>query len=979
MSGPAPAWAVFDAAWYRARYPEAVAALADTSDKALLAYYLETGQRLAHSPNPWFDEAWYRRVHPAVARLLEDGAFASGMDHYCRQGHCLDRRPHWLFDERAYRGRYPDLSDQVLRDRKLANGYDHYLRNGNREGRIGHPLFDPARFLAGFDAETAEAHRKIGPYRVYLTSIRATTPEPRTSALFDPDWYRARYPEAVAAIEAGDHGSALAHYLCNDTPSRFDPLPQFSEAWYQSRNDDVAAAVAARQTRNGYVHFLGSGVRERRSPSPDIDLRWYAEQQEVAAELDRRKALDPFTHLLTIGLPAGLPTAPPPAPEPSHHELLPTAPLDTLLLPALGRIGVDFTCASPALSVAITPRNQFPALLVQLAALRDAWSGEIDLILVDRGSSDPVRTITRHVHGAQLLRFETAIEERVARHAALQCARADMILFLAPGVRPAHGAIARGLERLRRDASVAAVCGLGVTGSGMISDAGGIIWDDGTMEYHAAGASPLAPEANVVRDADFAPPSFLLGRVDALRAVEAFADPDASLEQAAAAMGLRLRARRQRIVYDPGIVALVGAPAELVNTESSQAALRDLGGPLLSAPRASPALSSDEIIPRPVRPGAHRILYIDDSVPLRVTGSGFVRSNDVIRAMAGMGYAVTIFPVLGCRQDLASVYADMPDTVEILHDRSLARLENLLTARQGWFDTIWVSRIHNLDMVAPILASTAAKANARLVLDTEAISAERRQQKLAMIGQAMDLPAAIAEELSNAHLCDHIMAVSVRDAATLASAGFAAVSVLGHIRVPTPTPRGFADRHGMLFVGAIHEEESPNFDSLCWFVDAVLPLIDRELGWETRLTIAGYTAPGVSLARFEDHPRITLRGTVPDLTSAYDSHRLFVAPTRFAAGMPYKVQEAASFGLPVVASSLLAEQLDWHDGMELASAPTGDARTMADRIVALYRDPILWQRLREGALRRLAVENTPETYRTPLLAALGPPGRPYFT
>lgn len=973
MTGPAPAWAVFDAAWYRARYPEAVATLADSSDKALLAYYLETGQRLAHSPNPWFDEAWYRRVHPAVARLLDDGAFASGMDHYCQRGHCLDRRPHWLFDERYYRGRYPDLSDQVLRDRKLANGYDHYLRNGNREGRIGHPLFDPACFLAGFDPDTAESHRKIGPYRVYLTGAAGTTVEPRTAALFDPDWYRARYPDAVAAIEAGAFPSALAHYLCNDTPSRFDPLPQFSEAWYQARNDDVAAAVAAGQTRNGYVHFLGSGARERRSPSPEIDLRWYAEQPEVAAELDRRKALDPFTHLLTIGLQGGLPTAPPAPAEPPPDEPAPAAELDPLLLPALGRIGLDFTCATPGLSVAITPRDGFPVLLAQLAALHDAWSGDIDLILVDRGSSDAVQTITRHVRGAQVLRFETAIEERVARHAALQCARANTILFLSQGVRPAHGAIERALGRLRRDATVAAVCGLGVTGAGTISDAGGIIWDDGTIEFHAAGASPLAPEANVTRDVDFAPPAFLFGRVEALRAVEAFADPDATLEQAAAALGLRLRARAQRVGYDPGIVALMRASARIMNTETSQAALRDLGGTLLS-PRTA---NSGGIPPRPVRPGAHRILYIDDSVPLRVTGSGFVRSNDVIRAMAGMGYAVTVFPVLGCRHDLAAVYADLPDTVEILHDRSLVRLDELLAQRSGWFDTIWVSRIHNLDMVAPILATGAGKA--RIVLDTEAISAERQQQKLALIGQAMDVRAAIADELSNAHRCDHIMAVSARDAATLAAAGFAAVSVLGHIRVPTPTPRGFGDRHGMLFVGAIHEEQSPNFDSLCWFVDAVLPLIDRELGWETRLTIAGYTAPGVSLSRFEDHPRITLRGTVPDLTSLYDSHRLFVAPTRFAAGMPYKVQEAASFGLPVVATRLLADQLDWYDGIELAAVPTGDARIMADRIVALYRDPILWQRLREGGLRRLAAENSPESYRAPLLAALGPPNRPHET
>ena len=34
----------------------------------------------------------------------------------------------------------------------------------------------------------------------------------------------------------------------------------------------------------------------------------------------------------------------------------------------------------------------------------------------------------------------------------------------------------------------------------------------------------------------------------------------------------------------------------------------------------------------------------------------------------------------------------------------------------------------------------------------------------------------------------------------------------------------------MLFVGAIHDVDSPNYDSLCWFVDEVLPLIENSLG-----------------------------------------------------------------------------------------------------------------------------------------------------
>ena len=187
--------------------------------------------------------------------------------------------------------------------------------------------------------------------------------------------------------------------------------------------------------------------------------------------------------------------------------------------------------------------------------------------------------------------------------------------------------------------------------------------------------------------------------------------------------------------------------------------------------------------------------------------------------------------------------------------------------------------------------------------------------------------------------------------------GLPDVSVLGHMIEPRPTSQPFAQRAGLLFVGAFHTKDCPNLDSLIWFVDEILPLIEADLGWETRLTIAGYTAPGVDLERFDNHPRITLRGAVADLKPLYDGNRVFVAPTRFAAGAPYKVFEAASHGLPVVATELLRRELGWSREQEILSADADDPATFAAAVLALYRNETLWRTVREGALRRLQREN----------------------
>ena len=105
----------------------------------------------------------------------------------------------------------------------------------------------------------------------------------------------------------------------------------------------------------------------------------------------------------------------------------------------------------------------------------------------------------------------------------------------------------------------------------------------------------------------------------------------------------------------------------------------------------------------------------------------------------------------------------------------------------------------------------------------------------------------------------------------------------------------------------------------------------------------------------------------------YDQHRVFIAPTRFAAGMPYKVHEAASLGLPVVATELLRRQLGWEDGRELLAAEATDPAAFAGRVVALQRDVGLWHHLRESALHRLRRDNSRAAYGAAIRNVVGEP------
>lgn len=975
----ATAWAVFDADWYLATYPEVRAELGDADAAALLTFYLDHGQKSGHSPNLYFDEAWHIKRYPGAASAVRDGHAQSGFDTYCSDGFRV-RSPHWLFNELLYRQRYPDLRDNVLQADGIANGYDHYLKHGSREDRIGHLLFDPAVYLAQLDqAERPEA-AALGPFAHYLRRIAAHRPEIRTSLYFDPIWYLERYPDVVQAIAQGDWLCALHHYLCNDMPTIFDPIVEFSEEYYVGRYRDIAGAVETKGWRNGYEHFLNFGVLEQRSPNRWIDLRSYlSTHASVRADLEQGRARDALAHYLAIGRTQGLQPAPPPEEQVSEQQA--TALFRRKagnLLPTAGRVPVDFTCTdTPSVSVILVLHDRFPQNLMMLTALRAHYAGDIDLVLINSGSVDEAGLIGRYVHGARVMHFDSDIGLVRARNAGLNCVTADAVLFLSNELEMAPGAIASALRRLASDERIGAVGGKIIRGNGGLQEAGCIIWRDGMSVSYLNGASPLAPEANFVRDVDCCSSVFLLARTALLRELEGFDDALAPGGYDDADLCVRIAEAGHRVVYDPAVMiyhhgdvrAGSGILGQSEIDRSHQLFVRKHINHLRFRHIADHRV---QVFARSSDAGK-RVLFIDDTLPLRMIGSGFVRSNDMLHVMASLGLRITVFPVNSSRFGLASIYADMPDTVEVMHDRGFDSLANFLTARQGYYDAIWIARTHNLDRIRPIIERTTSGSGRppRIVLDSEAIASVREAARAVLSGEApFDVDAAILREFANAHLCQSIIAVNSDEAQKLRDLGFSDVTVIGHLCEARPTPRSFAERAGLLFVGAMHRVDSPNYEGLVWFAREVLPLVEQALGWETRLTVAGYVDAQVSLEQFRAHPRITLRGTVADLEALYDAHRIFVAPTRYAAGVPYKVHEAASYGVPVVATELLRQQLGWVSGCDLLSVEVGDPAAFARAIVLLYRDMALWQTLRDNALQRVRNENGRAQYETAIRGVL---------
>jgi glycosyltransferase involved in cell wall biosynthesis len=255
-----------------------------------------------------------------------------------------------------------------------------------------------------------------------------------------------------------------------------------------------------------------------------------------------------------------------------------------------------------------------------------------------------------------------------------------------------------------------------------------------------------------------------------------------------------------------------------------------------------------------------------------------------------------------------------------------------------------------------------------VIYDAEALFSLRDIEKARVLGTAPPIEEQqrmIAAEMTLAHGADGIVTVSEAEALHFRQAGHAHVHVLGHAIQPCPTVNDFKRRRGFLFVGAIGADDTPNTDSLLWFVRECWPSIARALGDQARLDIVGPCDS--DSVRALASPAIRVHGRVGDLAPFFDCARVFIVPTRFAAGIPHKAHEAAAHGLPMVVSPLIATQLGWADRVPAGATPA----QFSEACVQLHQEEAQWSTCRSALLRAVEQDCSPAAFAAAATRAVG--------
>lgn len=621
---------------------------------------------------------------------------------------------------------------------------------------------------------------------------------------------------------------------------------------------------------------------------------------------------------------------------------------------------------NPEISIILVLYNRAELTFGCLLSIAENNSDQLEVIIVDNASSDETGQLLNRLKGAQIHRNKENHHFLMAVNQAAQHAKGKYLLILNNDSQLLPGTLQSSLKTIRSSTDIGAVGARLILPDGSLQEAGSIIWRDGSCLGYGRGDNPNAPMYMFERDVDYCSAAFLLTPRATWQRLGGFDESYKPAYYEETDYCARLWAEGLRVVYDPDAVLV---HHEFASSHSrSQAIDLQRGHQQIFVNKHRAALQNQHVRDlahileaRMKTPQSRRTLFLDDRVPHRWLGSGFPRTQAILRTLVKQGYFVTFYPMSAPDEDWPLVYSDMPRRIEFMTGYGLQMLEAFLRSRAGYYGTIIISRPHNMAIFQTIrTAYPSWFEKTKIIYDAEALFAGREIELRRVAGTPMkddEIQRLILDEVRLAAAADSVVSVSAAERAAFLKHGIDRVNVLGHANPPSPTPRTFHERSGFLFVGAIHEEASPNGDGVIWFIDEILPRITAALG-NVRVTIAGVNR-SEKISRLAGSS-ITITGHVADLTEHYNSSRVFIAPTRYAAGIPHKVHEAAANGLPVVATPLLASQLEWEDGNSLSVG--SNAESFAQKCIELYTNPELWQGLRDSALRRIAAECSMELF-----------------
>ncbi len=596
------------------------------------------------------------------------------------------------------------------------------------------------------------------------------------------------------------------------------------------------------------------------------------------------------------------------------------------------------------------------------AVLRELDSLACEIIVVDDGSTDETSAYLNSCSGIRVLRHTENRGFVESANAGATAARGRFIHFLNNDTIVTPRWLAPLLRTFDFQDCVGAVGSQLRAPDGTISEAGAVIWRDGSGSNYGRGRKASDPRVSFPRDVDYCSGASMMIRADVFRELGGFSTHYQPAYYEDADLCFRARAAGYRVVYQPDSVVMHFEGATCgTNPEFGVKRYQSINRTRF-AERWKDELRShyppdEQLLERAARrvAGTRTVLVMDSFIPFDDRSAGARRLLSIMRLMREAGWHVMFLAHDAGEYPPYTSRARRYGIEVIAHRGDAAKAIRSLPVD---ISAAWISRP---DVLKRYLAALRENTTASIIYDTVDLHYLRLQREEQITCHPTEWKAMRSIELDLARRVEHVVVASETERGLLSEAGIDA-SVVPIIEPTVETRVSYGARRDILFLG--NYTHAPNADAALWLAREIMPFV-----WErmpnTRLVLAG-ADPTTAVERLADE-HVTVTGFVPDIRQLFDNARVFAAPLRFGGGMKGKIVQSLAHGLPVVTTEIGAEGIGLIDGE--SAWIRNSAEGLAQALVDLYNDERAWKAMASCGLK-VAEQYTPAAVRPLVETAL---------
>ncbi|MFT4517926.1 MAG: GT2 family glycosyltransferase [Halioglobus sp.] len=614
--------------------------------------------------------------------------------------------------------------------------------------------------------------------------------------------------------------------------------------------------------------------------------------------------------------------------------------------------------AEPHVSIVIPVFNNWHFTYKCLQSVHQHTAGSYEIIVVDNNSTDVTPELLASMQGIEVITNPSNEVFVNACNQAAKRAKGEYLLLLNNDTEVTHGWLEALLEPFN-DPSTGIVGAKLVYPDGRLQEAGGIIWTDGNGCNYGHGDSPDLPQYNYKKAVDYCSGACLIIPQTLWREIGGFDQRYAPAYYEDTDLCFATRALNYKVIYQPrALVVHYGGASAGKETTSGYKRFQEINRHKFVEKWAE-VLERDHVMSREgllnarEKGGSKQILIIDHYVPTFDRDSGSQRMLYMLKILQDMDYKVSFWP-----EDL-SYDAKYTGTLQNLGVETWYgdfSFEDFIAENGDNFDVVLMSRPATAKAFLHLVKKYS---NAHTIFDTVDLHFVREERRLELeVQRWKNLEFFLAEET------DTTLVVSPTEKALLSKESFAdKVAVVSNIHSLELCETAFEERKGLMFIGGF--AHPPNEEGIIWFIEYILPLIRRKIP-EIHLTVVG-SDPTERVLGLQSES-VTITGFVEDVSGYFNGCKVFVSPLLHGAGVKGKIGQSFSYGLPVVTTTIGAEGMKLTDGH---NAMITDSETeFANKVVELYTDEFLWQKISASSRQVIRDEFSPETIRVALEGVL---------